>query len=195
MQAIGKTSQGWIVAAALFLGVASFGASASAQMTTSGPPVPPGTQNRQGATPNCNGVDATGAPLSPNDTSCGPFAPGFATPSTNTPSGDPPRPVMAIVRVEAIVEKPATLPFPMDFNVIGGATMVKAHMPRLNSCFTAGKILSNRSGSATSTTCLNHKGEVIAYQECKPKVGETPMVCSTLVPNEQGGSTVASAKP
>ncbi len=181
-----ETGSRYVLSTALFLGLAGFGVAVQAQT---------GVQNHPVATPSCSGVDASGTPVSPNDTSCGPFAPGFATPSTNTPPGETPKPVTAVVRVEATVEKPAMLPFPMDFTTIGSATMVKAKMPRLNACFRAGKVLSDRSGAATSTTCLDHKGEVIAYQECKPKVGETPMVCSTVMANEQPGSTVASAKP
>ena len=187
-----KTGSGLILSTALFLGVGVAGA-AHAQ-TASGQVPSPGTQNRQGTIPNCSGVDASGMPLSPNDTSCGPFAPGFVAPNTNTPPGDP-KTVVAVVRVDSVVEKPTTSPFPIDFNVIGGATMVKAKLPRLNACFSAGKYWANRGNAATSTTCLDHKGEVIAYQECKPKVGETPMVCSTLMPKDEKDSTVASAKP
>jgi hypothetical protein len=182
---------GFILSTALFLGFA--GVSARAQTAPNGQVLSPGVQTHPGASANC-GVDGSGLPLSSNDASCGQLAPNFVAPSTNT-AVDTPKPVTAVVRVESKVEKPATLPFPMEFTSIGDATMVKAKMPRLEACFRAGKVLSDRSGSATSTTCVDHKGDVIAYQECKPKAGETPMVCSTVKANDNQGSTVAIAKP
>jgi hypothetical protein len=182
---------GFILSTALFLGFA--GVSAHAQTAPNGQVLSPGVQTHPGASANC-GTDASGMPVSSNDANCSQLAPGFVAPSTNT-AVDTPKPVMAVVRVETKVEKPATLPFPMEFTSIGDATMVRAKMPRVEACFRAGKVLSDRSGAGTSTTCVDHKGEVIAYQECKPKSGDTPMVCSTVMANGNQGSTVASAKP
>jgi hypothetical protein len=182
---------GFVLSTAMFLGFA--GVSAHAQTAPSGQMLSPGVQTRGAASAPC-GVDSSGMPLSTNDATCGQVAPPVVAPSTNNAT-DAPKPVMAVVRVETHVDKPATLPFPMDFTNIGTATMVRAKMPRLEACFRAGKVLSDRSGAGTSTTCVDHKGDVIAYEECKPKVGDTPMVCSTVMANDKQGSTVASAKP
>jgi hypothetical protein len=181
--------KGFVLSTALILGLA--GVSAQAQTSASGVPVTAGA--RGGATANCSTVDASGIPVNSTDPSCGPFAPGFVTPDTNTPAGEP-KTVTAVVRVNSVVERPTAAPFPIDFNVIGNATMVKAKLPRLNACYSAGKYWSNRSNAATSTTCLDHKGDVIAYQECKPKDGDRPMVCSTVLPKEQPGTAIAVIK-
>ncbi len=155
----------------------------------------PGSQNTQNpnkgsATPGC--ADTSGLPTSSAtaEAGCNQLAPGFVNPSTNMPPGE--HRVVAVTRVEAVVEKPAKLPFPMDFNVVGKNTMVSAKMPRLNSCFMSGQVLSNRSGAATSTTCLDLKGVVLAYEECTPKSGDMPMACSTVITKD--GDTVASAR-
>jgi hypothetical protein len=180
----------------LFVAVAAFSVAgfAGAQTSPSGQVVPPNTQTRSGTTQPCSVQETTGMPLSQAqiDANCAGLAPGFVVPSTNMPD-DKGHHVVAVVRVESVVQKPATLPFPMEFHVVGGSTMVKARLPRVQSCFVAGQVWSNRTGAATSTTCLDHKGEVIAYQECKPKVGDTPASCSNVMATD-GGDTVASAK-
>jgi hypothetical protein len=181
---------GRLFVAVAALSVAGF---AGAQTNPSGQVIPPGTQTRSGATQPCTAQE-NGMPLSQAqvDANCAGLAPGFALPSTNTPD-DKGHHVVAVVRVESVVQKPATLPFPMDFHVVGNSTMVKARLPRVQSCFAAGRVWSNRTGVATSTTCLDHKGEVIAYQECKPKVGDTAGSCSNVMTKDEG-DTVASVK-
>lgn len=176
------------------IGAISTALLAGAQTTPSGQATPPGTQNRTGSAQPC-ATDPTGNPMSQAqiDANCSVAGPGFAVPSTNTPPGDKAEHhVTAIVRVDAVVTKPATVPFPMDFSTIGNVTMVKARLPRVQACFTAGQIWSNRSGAATSTTCLDHKGEVIAYQECKAKVGDAQPACTTTTPQQSDAAVVAA---
>ncbi|AFL89473.1 hypothetical protein Terro_3255 [Terriglobus roseus DSM 18391] len=175
-------------------GALSVAALAGAQSVPPGQATPPGTQNHTGGAQPC-ATDPTGNPLpqAQADANCTVAGPGFATPSTNTPPGDrAEHHVTAIVRVDAAVPKPATVPFPMDFSTIGNVTMVKARLPRVQACFTAGQIWSNRSGAATSTTCLDHKGVVIAYQECKAKVGDAQAVCTTTTPQQSDAAAVAA---
>ena len=172
------------------LGVAAL---AGAQTTMSGQATPPGTQNHTGAPQPCV-TDPTGNPMSQAqiDATCNAAGPGFAVPSTNTPLGDKtPRPVTAIVRVDSVVPKPAAVPFPMDFNTVGNVTMVKAKLPRVQACFASGRVWASRTGAATSTTCLDHKGEVIAYEECKAKVGDAQPECTTAMPQQSDAAVVA----
>ena len=70
-------------------------------------------------------------------------------------------------------------------------TMLKAKLPQVRACLGVAKSWTKRANAATSTTCVDHKGEVLAYQECKPSDGAVPMVCTTGQP---GDPTVASVK-
>jgi hypothetical protein len=173
----------------LFVAIAalSFAGFAGAQTLPTGQAPPPGTQNKTNSSQPCANADPTGMPTTQAqvDANCTPLGPGFAVPSTNMPE-DKGHHVVAVVRVESVIEKPATLPFPMEFHTVGNSTMVKARLPRVQSCFAAGRVWSNRTGVATSTTCLDHKGEVIAYQECKPKVGDTAGTCSNVMAKDDG---------
>jgi hypothetical protein len=66
--------------------------------------------------------------------------------------------------------------------------MVKAKLPKLGACLSAGKGWSGKTGAATSTTCLDRRGEVVAYQECQPAAGVSPMTCKVVTPGDPGGS-------
>ncbi len=161
---------------------------AHAQTNATGQVINP-TAPGAGINTTCPTVDSTAAMTATNnDANCGAaLTAGFASPTLPQPAPEPP--VIALIRVSSVVDKPAAFPFPIEFNVVGDATMVKARMPRLNACFSAGKGWTRRSNAATSTTCVDQKGEVIAYQECKPGANGEPMTCQAVTPTK--GDTVA----
>lgn len=177
-----------VTAAAFFLAV---GATAQAP-AANGMATPPGTQTKSGSTQPCAAMDATGQPSNQAqvDAGCTGLAPGFATPSTNMPKPEG-HPVTAVIRVNANVTKPDKFPYPMDFQAVGDATMLKAKLPQVNACLGVARSWTKRANAATSVTCIDHKGEVLAYQECKPSDGAVPMVCNTAAP---GQTETASAK-
>lgn len=158
----------------------------------SGMATPPGTQGKSSSTQPCAVMDATGQPSNQAqvDAGCTGLAPGFATPSTNMPKPET-HPVTAVIRVNASVTKPDKFPYPMDFQTVGDATMLKAKLPQVNACLGVARSWTKRANAATSVTCIDHKGEVLAYQECKPSDGAVPMVCSTASP---GQTETASTK-
>jgi hypothetical protein len=180
-----------IVLAATF----SLGAIAVSQSNPTGQATPPGTQNHSGTAQPC-ATDPTGNPMpqAQIDANCNTPGPGFAVPSMNIPTGDKDEHhVTAIVRVDAVVPKPETVPFPTDFSRIGNVTMVKARLPRIQACFAAGRVWATRSGAATSTTCLDHKGQVVAYEECKAKGGDVAAPeCTTAMSQQSDAATVAA---
>jgi hypothetical protein len=181
MQTIQRIGNGFLLSAALALTAGAV----PAQTSPTGQAMPPGTQNQMktsGTTGTCGNVDTNGAPAASTDASCAGYAPGFATPSTNMPPGDrAPHRVTGVVRIDSVVPRPLEVMPDTEMSTINNVTMVKAKLPRLGACFSAGKQWSSKSGAATSTTCINHKGEVIAYQECKPRSGETPMSCTVVM--------------
>lgn len=159
-----KNVAGRIVLALLLAGCSGL---AQAQTTPTGQPVTPGTRNNRTSTA-CTGTDAVPGATSTTDTNCEPAGPGFVAPTTNMPMGDRGHQVTSIVRVDALVPKPpVTMPEGDTFSVVGNVTLLKLHRPALEACLASGKRISERASAGTSTTCLDHKGEVIAYQECK----------------------------
>ncbi len=170
------------------------GVTAGAQTSANGMTTPPGTQSHTGITQPCANMDASGVPSNQAqvEANCTSPLPGFAVPSTNTPQ--PEHPVTAVIRVNSVVQKPDKFPYPMDFQVVGDVTMLKARLPQVRACLGVAKSWTKRANAATSVTCIDHKGDVVAYQECKPSTGGVPMVCSAAAPGEE--TTVASvAKP
>ncbi|MEG9432423.1 hypothetical protein [Terriglobus sp. ADX1] len=181
------------VSCSIALGMAlSMGAVAGAQTSANGMATPPGTQNKTSATHPCANMDASGQPSTQAqvDAGCTGLSPNFVYPSTNMP-GPEHHDVTAVIRVNSVVAKPDKFPYPMDFQVVGDATMLKAKLPQVRACLGVAKSWTKRANAATSTTCVDHKGEVLAYQECKPADGGVPMVCTTGQP---GDPTVASMK-
>lgn len=172
------------VSCSIALGMAlSMGVVAGAQTSANGMVTPPGTQNKTSATHPCANMDASGQPTTQAqvEAGCTGLAPGFVSPSTNMP---PPEhhDVTAVIRVNSVVAKPDKFPYPMDFQVVGDATMLKAKLPQVRACLGVAKSWTKRANAATSTTCVDHKGEVVAYQECKPADGAVPMVCNAAEP-------------
>jgi hypothetical protein len=181
------------VQCSIVLGMAlSMGAVAGAQTNPNGMATPPGTQSKSTASQPCANMSATGQPSTQAqvDAGCTGMGPNFATPSTNTPLPEH-HDVTAVIRVSAVVDKPEKAPFPMDFQVVGDATMLKAKLPQVRACLGVAKGWTKRTNAATSTTCVDHKGEVLAYQECKPETGGVPMTCSAVTP---GTNETASLK-
>ena len=156
-------------AACIVLGLLFFSTGIQGQSGANGQGAPAGTQNRNGANTPCGGQDAATAN---NDSNCSDFGPNFAAPSAGILGGNRPLPVISVVRVEAVVAKPPiTLPPGVTFDQVGSVTMVKTRRETADACLAAGKRWSVRSSAASSTTCLNQKGDVLAFQECKPSSG------------------------
>jgi len=182
------------VQCSIVLGMAlSMGAVAGAQTSASGMVTPPGTQSKSTASQPCANMAANGQPSSQAqvDAGCTGLGPNFEMPSTNAPLPDH-HDVTAVIRVSAVVEKPEKFPYPMDFQVVSDATMLKAKLPQVRACLGVAKSWTKRANAATSTTCVDHKGEVLAYQECKPANGGVPMTCSAVTPGTN--ETTASLK-
>jgi hypothetical protein len=182
------------IAFSLALGL-SF-AVAHAQTTATGQVLSPGAPGARTGT-GCSATDPN-TPAAANGTAapnCLDAGPGFATPSTNMPIGDRAKAVTSLVRVDAVVPRPpVTLPEGDTFSVVGSVTLVKLRRPALDACLATGRRISARAAAATSTTCLNPKGDVMAYQECK--AGSTEAAgCTVLTPEDIAKQqTAASAK-
>ena len=157
------TASAWIL-----LGVLIQAMTAHAQANPAGQ-VAPGTQNRNGANTPCGGPDSASAN---NDPSCSDFGPNFAVPSAGVSGAIRPLPIISVVRVEAALPKPpVALPQGVNFSQVGSITMIKTRRETLDACLATGKRWSARSTAASSTTCLNPKGDALAFQECKPSAG------------------------
>lgn len=170
----------------------SMGVAAGAQTAANGIVTPPGAQNRTSATQPCANMDGSGQPSTQAqvDAGCTGLAPGFASPSINMPKAEG-HPVTAVIRVNANVTKPDKFPYPMDFQTVGDATMLKAKLPQVKACLGVARSWTKRANAATSVTCIDHKGEVLAYQECRPETGGVPMACTA---GEPGPVESASTK-
>ncbi|MGI4853507.1 MAG: hypothetical protein ACRYF4_05585 [Janthinobacterium lividum] len=175
------TKEVWTGGVALALLLACGACTAGAQTTPGGQVVAPGTKGqRSGATP-CNGPDATPAAANANDANCVEAAPGFASSPLNTPGDERKMNVVALVRVDSVVPRPpVTMPEGDSFSVIGSATLVKVRRAELKDCLATGKRISARANASTSTTCLDRKGELLAYEECKAGISE----CAVLTPQD-----------
>ncbi len=145
---------------------------AFAHTAASGQTQSPGAQNRNGTA--CAAQEPGATAPNTAEAGCQELGPNFATPSAGVLGGTRPFSVTSIIRVDAAVPKPpVAMPQGDSFNVVGSATLVKTRREALPACLAAGKRWSARSGAGTSTTCLDHKGDVIAYQECKAS-GSSP---------------------
>lgn len=180
------TKEVWTSSLALALLLACGTCPAGAQTTPGGQVVAPGTKGqRSGATP-CNGPDATPAAANANDANCVEAAPGFASPALTTPGDERKMNVVALVRVDAVIPRPpVTMPEGNSLSVIGGATLVKVRRAELNDCLATGKRIRARANAATSTTCLDRKGELLAYEECKPGTSECVVLTSQDIAKQQ----------
>ena len=161
----------------------SMGVAAGAQTAPNGMVTPPGTQHKSSASQPCANMDSSGQPSNQAqvDAGCVALGPGFVNPSTNMPKPEG-HPVTAVIRVNATVTKPDKFPYPMDFQTVGDATMLKAKLPQVKACLGVARSWTKRANAATSVTCIDHKGEVLAYQECKPDTGSVPMACTAAEP-------------
>ena len=170
---------------------------ALAQTTPSGQVGAPGTQGRRSGVTNCVNTESpasgtTAATTSnANDSNCVEAAPGFVSPSLPVTGADSARAVTAFVRVDSVVPRPpVTLPAGDSFSVVGGATLVKVRRAELKDCIATGKRISARANASTSTTCLDRKGELLAYEECKLGAADCVVVTTDDVARQQD-----SAKP
>lgn len=164
----------------------------AAQTTPTGQVVAPGTQQEKKTnTANC-GAEAPSTAANGTDSNCAEVSPGFALPALDTVATDRPREIIAFVRVDAVVPRPpVALPAGDSFSVVGGATLVRVHRTELGDCLATGKRIRARAGAPTSTTCLDRKGELLAYQEC----GTGAADCLVLTPEAIAKQQVAGGQP
>ncbi len=154
-----------------------------AQSAAAGQALPPGAQNRNAPGTACVGQEPN--PAAPNavEANCPDLGPNFATPLAATPVVTRPQPVTSIIRVDAPLPKPPVdLPPGDTFNTVGSATLVKTRRETLDACLASGRRWSARSNAVSSTTCLDQKGEVIAFQECKP--ASSSPECTVVLPRD-----------
>ncbi len=146
----------------------------------------PGTQNRNGT--GCAGQEPNPSAANASDANCPELGPNFATPSMGVPGANRPPAVTSIIRVDATLPKPpVAMPAGDTFTVVGGATLVKTRRAALDACLSAGKRWSARSSAGTSTTCLDYKGQVIAYQECRASGGSPD--CTVVMAEQESAKT------
>lgn len=149
--------------------------------------------NGQSRSPRGNGNSCQdGTPTAANDPNCVDGAPGFAVPMLEAAVPDSPRAVTALVRVDAILKRPpVVLPAGNSFTLVGTATLIKARRADQNACLATGKRISVRVNAATSTTCLDPKGELLAVEECAPGTPE----CAVLLAADIARQQTAAARP
>lgn len=165
------------VCAAAALLVACSAVSAWAQ---AGPGVP--SRNARGTAAGCQ----EGTPATANDPNCADGAPGFAAPTLETVVPDSPRAVTALVRVDAIMKRPpVALPGGNSFTLVGTVTLIKVRRADQAACLATGKRISARVNAATSTTCLDHKGELLAVEECTPGTPDCAVVLAADIARQQ----------
>lgn len=180
----------WRSSLSLALLLASGAGFAGAQTTPSGQVVSPGTKAQKSGAAPCNVPYTVPTATTAVDLNCVETSPGFANPALNTPD-DRKQNVVALVRVDSVIPRPpVAMPEGGTFSVVGGATLVKLRRGELNDCLATGKRISARANASTSTTCLDHKGELLAYEECKTGSNE----CVVLTPQEIAKQQ-ESAKP
>lgn len=169
-------------AAVLVCGVFFSGSALYAQSSATVQSAPPGTQNRNGVNTPCTESSTTPNPV---DSNCTELGPNFAVPSAGIPVKTHSLPIVSIVLVDAAIPKPpVALPPGVTFNQAGSVTMIKTRRETADACLAGGKRWSARSGAASSTTCLDHKGNVVAFQECKPSSNSPD--CSVVMAQDTG---------
>ncbi len=110
-------------------------------------------------------------------------------PVLDNPTVEHTRNVVAFVRVDAVIPKPpVAMPEGDSFSVVGTATLVKVRRAELTDCLATGKRISTRANASTSTTCLDRKGELLAYEECKPGSSECIVMTSQETAKQQGSA-------
>lgn len=168
-----------------------------AQTTAAGTVVSPATQGaRPNSTtpPNCTGQEPNSAAGVVADANCVAAGPGFVTPSANMPNGRNSY-LTSLVRVDAVVPRPpVTLPDGDSFSVVGTVTLLKLRRPEVGACLATGRRISARAGAPTSTTCLDPKGEVMAYQECRANSTEQAG-CTVMTMQDIQKQQVAAKQP
>ena len=143
-----------------------------------------GGQSRgtRGTANGCQEGSATAA----NDPSCTESAQGFAAPMLGAAVPDSPRAVTALVRVDAIMKRPpVALPAGNSFTLVGTATVIKVRRADQEACLATGKRISARVNAATSTTCLDHKGELLAVEECAPGTPDCTVLLAPDIVRQQ----------
>lgn len=127
-----------------------------------------------------------GTPGAANDPNCAEAAPGFAVPALETAVPDSPHAVTALVRVDAMMKRPpVALPNGNSFTLVGTATLIKVRRADQDACLATGKRISARVNAATSTTCLDHKGELVAVEECTPGTPDCAVVLAADIARQQ----------
>lgn len=162
---------------------------AGAQTTPSGQVVAPGTKGQRSGATTCSGPDTPTNVANANDANCVEAAPGFVSPALDASTAEHPRNVVALVRVDAVVPRPpVAMPDGDSFSVVGSATLVKVRRPELKDCLATGKRISARANASTSTTCLDRKGELLAYEECKSGSADCIVMTPQDVAKQQGSA-------
>lgn len=127
-----------------------------------------------------------GTPAAANDPNCSKSAPGFAAPMLDSVVPDSPRAVTALVRVDAMMKRPpVALPNGNSFTLVGTATLIKVRRADQAACLATGKRISSRVNAATSTTCLDHKGDLLAVEECTPGTPDCAVVLAEDIARQQ----------
>ncbi len=171
-----------------------------AQTTPSGQVGSPGAQGRRSGVTNCVNTEspATGTTAATasnaNDSNCVEPAPGFVNPGLPLTGAEATHAVTAFVRVDSVVPRPpVTLPAGDSFSVVGDATLVKVRRAELKDCIATGKRISARANASTSTTCLDRKGELLAYEECKIGAGDCVVITTQDVARQQDNAKAAGS--
>lgn len=126
-----------------------------------------------------------GSPVA-NDPGCTESAQGFAAPMLGTVVPDSPRAITALVRVDALLKRPpVALPAGNSFTVVGTATLIKVRRADQDACLATGKRISARVNAATSTTCLDRKGDLLAVQECTPGTQDCAVILAPDIARQQ----------
>ena len=180
----------WLAAVLFSCVLAPAVSTAAAQATPSGQVAAPGSRNaKAGAATNCGGTDAASNAADPN---CVEAAPGFAVPTLEMAVPDTAHAVTALVRVDTVMPRPpVALAEGNTFSVVGSATLIKVRRANQDACLATGKRISARVNAATSTTCLDHKGDLLALQECKAGTTE----CTVATAQDIAQQQTTAAKP
>lgn len=184
---------GYRIAPAIFGSVLILAASSTqAQTTPGGAVLSPTSHGSHANTAGCSTTDAPSTATSATDVNCAESAPRFAAPLLDTPTTETPRTVTALVRVSSAMPRPpVVLPAGNSFTVVGDVTVIKVRRADQAACLATGKRISARVNAATSTTCLDHKGDLIAIEECRSGSPD----CTVLTAQDIAGQQAAAAKP
>lgn len=172
------------------LGLGLCAAAAGAQTAPNGQM--PGARSHRSTPPGCTSPDTAPGTTNGTDPNCVEGTPGFASPAMDVPPADAPHVVTAIIRVDtAMPRPPVVLPAGNSFTVLGNATLIKVRRADQDACLNTGKRISARVSAATSTTCLDRKGDLLAVQECKSGAAD----CSVMTAQEIASQQMTAPKP